>query len=458
MTFNFINCNPKYEAELLCCHFFPKDDGVLTIEKTPLSYTVSINFNGKTQTETEPFEWSVDATVLKRNESTAIKRAFFRAASKLKNVSVPWGTLMGIRPLKPVERHLKQDGEEKTLELLRDFYYLSPSKADIAIKTAKETLKTEKEKRENGVSIYVGIPFCPTRCAYCSFVSHSISNAKGLLPVYLEKLKEEILKKGEILKEKGLSPETLYIGGGTPAVLSADEISSLFETLNTAFNLDNFKEITFEAGRPDCITEEKARALASVSTNIRISVNPQSLNDEVLKRIGRNHTAKDFFNALETVRNKGLNRINSDVIAGLNGESLESFKNTLLTLINENIPSLTVHTLCKKRAADNESYENPEVCEMVDFSADVLAESGYLPYYLYRQRNISSNLENIGWAKDNGKCLYNIYMMEEVQTVIACGAGSVSKILKDGRVLREGNCKFPHEYLKRPLNFDKSLL
>ncbi len=461
MKFTFTNCALKYELELMCCHFFPGEkptgeedgNGEIEVIRAENGYTVKINKNGRLGEGFSEFLTLSDSPLLqKKRESKAFKTAFWIAARKVTDISVPWGILTGIRPSKPIEALLTEVGEEKTREILKDEFFTDKSRISLGISAAKRTLLAKEEMRKNGVSIYIGIPFCPSRCRYCSFVSHSIATAGALLPDYLKKLKEEIIKKGEIVKNLGLSPETLYIGGGTPAVISEYDIKSLFETANEAFSLDNFKEITFEAGRPECITSEKAKALYEVLPTMRVSVNPQSLNDSVLENIGRNHTASDFYKALYTVREAGLTNINSDVIAGLMGDTAESFEKTVNGLIKENIPSITVHTLSKKRAAtEKEEGASALLTEkMVNYSQNILTENGYNPYYLYRQRNIGANLENVGYAKNGGECLYNIYMMEDLQTVLACGAGSVSKLKTKGNTVREANYKFPYEYLRNP--------
>lgn len=460
MRYIFTDCAPKYELELMCCHFFPgekpslEDDGkgVIEVVKEKSGYKVKINKNGRIGESFSDFSPCIEPLEMKRRESKAFKTAFWNAAREVTDISVPWGILTGIRPSKPIEALLTEHGEEKTREILKNEFFTDPSRISLGISAAKRTLLAKEEMVKNGVSIYVGIPFCPSRCRYCSFVSHSIATAGALLPDYLKKLKEEIMKKGEIVKKLGLFPETLYIGGGTPAVISEYDIKSLFETIDCAFSLKSFKEITFEAGRPDCITKEKAAALYKAYPEMRVSVNPQSLNDTVLENIGRNHTAKDFYTALDAVREAGLTNINSDVIAGLSGDTAKSFEDTLNALINENIPSITVHTLSKKRAAtEKDSGASVTVTEeMVNYSREALTETGYMPYYLYRQRNIGANLENVGYAKEKGECLYNIYMMEDLQTVLACGAGSVSKLKTKGNTVREANYKFPYEYLRNP--------
>ena len=461
MKYHFEGCDLRYELELMCCHFFPgekpvtEDDGkgLIKVERRPSSYAVAISKNGVCAFAECGFENFSDRLSQKRAESRAFKTAFYEAASKVTDISVPWGTLTGIRPSKPIKKLLYNNSPEVTLSILERDYFTEPKKAALGIETALWSIKAEKEKRQNGVSIYVGIPFCPTRCAYCSFVSQSIASAGALLPAYLQKLCEEIALRGETVKELSLSPETLYIGGGTPAVLSASEITRLFSTLDGAFSLDSFREITFEAGRPDCITEEKLRALYEFGGDIRLSINPQSLDDEVLKLAGRPHGKAEYFKALETARNVGFTNINSDVIAGLSGDSLSGFEKTLSGLIDLDLPSITVHALSLKRAAYGKSFgvEANEAAKMVDRASELLTKAGYKPYYLYRQRNTTGNLENVGWAKKGGECLYNVYMMEDVETVIACGAGSVSK-LKNGAVTkRVANYKFPHEYLANPL-------
>ena len=461
MKYHFEGCDLRYELELMCCHFFPgekpvtEDDGkgLIKVERRPSSYAVAISKNGVCAFAECGFESFGERLSQKRAESRAFKTAFYEAASKVTDISVPWGTLTGIRPSKPIEKLLTKYGREETEKILGNEYFTRPEKIRLGIEAAEATLKARAEKRENGVSIYIGIPFCPTRCRYCSFVSQSIASAGALLSPYLDKLCEEIALRGKTVESLSLSPETLYIGGGTPAVLSGEEITRLFKAVDGAFSIDAFREMTFEAGRPDCITEEKLKALAAFGKSIRISVNPQSLSDEVLKEAGRPHTAADYFKALSLVRDAGFENINSDVIAGLKGDTPESFEKTVSGLIEAEVPSITVHALCLKRAAFEKDFGEAagDAAKMVNIAAEALYAAGYKPYYLYRQRNTAGNLENVGWAKKGGECLYNIYMMEDVETVLACGAGSVSKLHGAGGDRRVPNFKFPHEYLNNPL-------
>jgi len=306
------------------------------------------------------------------------------------------------------------------------------------------------------VSLYVSIPFCPTRCSYCSFVSHSMDSARKLMPEYVSALCRELEIIGDIVRENGTKIDTIYFGGGTPTSISAADLRAIMEAVERSFDLSAVREYSVEAGRPDTIDEEKLRVIKGLGAQ-RISVNPQTLNDDVLRVIGRKHSGEDAVKAFELARKVGFTNINTDLIAGLPTESAESFRRTLDRMIELDPESITVHALTIKRAADlfaggNANIGNP-AAEMVDYSISALMENGYLPYYMYRQKNTVDNLENVGYAKKGFESYYNIFIMDETQTIIGAGCAASTKLVyPGGRIERIHNYKFPYEYIR---SFDK---
>lgn len=366
----------------------------------------------------------------------------------------PWGIMTGIRPVKKVtELMAKGYSESEIKNILTERYEISPKKLALAYETAVNQLPILNDIDTSAVSLYISIPFCPTRCSYCSFVSHSMDSAMKLIPQYVDALCRELEIIGDIVKETNTKIDTIYFGGGTPTSLSAEDIRRVTEAVADNFDLDNIREYSFEAGRPDTITEEKLRVIKELGAD-RISVNPQTLNDDVLRVIGRKHTGRDALDAFELARKIGFKNINTDLIAGLPTESAESFKNTLDTITALSPESITIHTLTVKRSAElfrngNENMKNPAV-EMVDYSIQKLMDSGYLPYYMYRQKNTVDNLENVGYAKKGYESQYNIFIMDETQTILGAGcAASTKLVFPDGLIKRIHNYKFPYEYINR---------
>lgn len=381
-------------------------------------------------------------------------RLIYKGLKKIYGITPPWGLMTGIRPVKKVVE-LIQKGKcfAEIDRILTEKYELSPDKLRLAYETAKNQLPILDKIDRNAISLYVSIPFCPTRCSYCSFVSHSMESAVKLMPEYLEALCRELTIIGSMVKETETKIDTIYFGGGTPTSISAEDIRKIMECVQRNFNLDKVREYSFEAGRPDTITEEKLRVIKEYGAD-RISVNPQTLNDEVLKVIGRRHSGADALKAFEAARKIGFTNINTDLIAGLPTESAESFHKTLDTIISIDPESITVHTLTLKRAANLfesglENISNP-AAEMVDYSVKKLRASGYSPYYLYRQKNTVDNLENVGYSKNGFESYYNIYIMDETQTIVGAGCAASTKLVyPDGKIQRIHNYKFPYEYIGR---------
>lgn len=365
----------------------------------------------------------------------------------------PWGMMTGIRPVKKVIELMRQGlSKEEISQRLSSKYEISPSKLDIAYETAVNQLPILDKIDSSAVSLYVSIPFCPTRCSYCSFVSHSMDSAIKLMPDYIDALCRELIIISNIVRETNTKIDTIYFGGGTPTSISASDLRKIMETIADNFDLDNVREYSVEAGRPDTITEEKLRVIKDLGAQ-RISVNPQTLNDDVLKVIGRKHSGDDAVRAFELAKKIGFDNINTDLIAGLPTESAESFRNTLDKMIELGPQSITVHTLTLKRAANLfeqiENIKNP-AAEMVDYSIKKLMENDFLPYYMYRQKNTVDNLENIGYAKKGFECYYNIFIMDETQTILGAGCAASTKLVyPNGKLTRIHNYKFPYEYIRR---------
>lgn len=368
----------------------------------------------------------------------------------------------GIRPVKKINELMERGLDKPEIfSVLKEKYYVSDEKLELAYRTAVTQSDALKALDKRSYSLYVSIPFCPSRCSYCSFVSHSIESAgaKKLLPDYVKKLCEEIALTAETAKELDLRLDTVYIGGGTPTVLSADQLAEVMSAVKKNFDISKIREYTVEAGRSDTITEKKLEIIRDFGAT-RISVNPQTMNDSVLEAIGRRHTAKDVVSAFETARRLGFGNINMDVIAGLPTDTPESFAQTIETLCGIDPESITIHTLTVKRSSALFSEEERRIDgrtgEMVGSGQKRLLGAGYLPYYLYRQKNTVENLENVGFAKAGYECLYNIYIMEEAQTILAAGAGGSTKLVntETGKIERLFNYKFPYEYISR---YDKMI-
>lgn len=380
---------------------------------------------------------------------------------ELTGISPRWGLITGIRPVKQINK-LISDGlsHDEIVIKLHNECHTSERKIDLAYSTAITQAPALGRLKDNSFSLYVSIPFCPSRCSYCSFVSHSIesASAKKLMNDYVDKLCEEIRETGSIMSQSGMTLDTVYIGGGTPTTLSEEQIAKIMGEINQNFNLSSICEYTVEAGRSDTITKEKLMAIKENCRRVpvRISINPQTMDNNVLAAIGRKHTAEQMVDAFMLARSCGFNNINTDTVAGLPTDTADGFMHTIDELIRLSPESITVHALTLKRSADmfvsgrNDALCSP-VSQMVDYAQSKLMSNNYSPYYLYRQKNTIDNLENVGYAVKGYECLYNIYIMEEIQTIIAVGAGASTKLVnrKDGRITRCFNYKYPYEYNSR---------
>ena len=372
---------------------------------------------------------------------------------KLLGFTHGWGLITGVRPVKLLRRLTREIGQAAALDYFRDKLLVGEEKRRLCHTTLLAEDKLLNLSRPNSFSLYVSIPFCPTRCDYCSFVSQTVVQAKKLIPTYVEQLCREIAHTGEIARRLDLRLETVYFGGGTPTTLSAEQLSALFNAVETSFDLSTVREYTVEAGRPDTVTPEKMAAIYSAGVG-RISINPQTLQPDVLAGIGRKHSVQQFYDAFEMARKVGFTNINTDLIAGLPGDTYDGFVDTMENILSLAPESVTVHTLSMKRASNIMLQHRPDfdveddAVRMVSHSAEVLPAAGYAPYYLYRQSRTVGNQENVGWAKPGYEGLYNVYIMDETHTILGCGAGAVSKLKQPGTDYLERifNYKFPYEY------------
>lgn len=369
----------------------------------------------------------------------------------------PWGILTGVRPVKLLRRLAEESSEEQAVKKFEKDFFVSNEKIALSRETEHNERKILELSKPESFSLYVGIPFCPSRCSYCSFVMASIERAEKLIEPYTKLLCEEIKRTAEIANKLGLRLETVYFGGGTPTTLSAEQLDTVLGTVNNSFDMSTCREFTVEAGRPDTIDIAKLFALKENKVD-RISINPQTVNNEVLKTIGRKHTAQQFFDAFELARKCGFDNINTDLIAGLPTDTTESFKNSLDSIVRLNAECITVHTLCMKRASrlttegvTLDLQQARDAREMLAYTQNVLGQNEYIPYYMYRQSRMVGNLENVGWSKRGFESLYNVYVMDETHTILACGSGGVTKLKRNNPDYLERifNFKYPYEYIDR---------
>ena len=392
-----------------------------------------------------------------RLRQKAVKLSFFKAARSITGVTPAWGALTGIRPGKLAARLLEQGKTPAQVSrILGDTYYVSPSRRRLAVETAQAGLRAKADLRPEDISLYIGIPFCPTRCAYCSFVSQSVEKSLGLMDPYLEVLCREITDAAQMVRETGLRIKSFYMGGGTPTTLTAEQMDRVLTAFETSFDRTACEEITVEAGRPDTITAEKLAVLRTHGVT-RVSVNPQTFEENVLRAIGRCHTAADIDRAMELVARCGFPHVNMDLIAGLPEDTAEGFRRSLDRCLTYGPDDITVHTLALKKGSRilTEGLRIPgaeTVAEMLDYASPTLRTAGYRPYYLYRQKYMSGSFENIGWCRSGGECWYNVDIMSELCSILSFGAAGSTKMVVPGtnQIQRAFNVKYPTEYIQRP--------
>lgn len=437
----------------------PGDDAwaVVTLREEGNRCRVRVELGWHGHTGAQDYECSLVGTEFQREGQRrhAIGACFFLAAREVTGTVPPWGMLTGVRPDKPATAALaagKTAAEAR--ELMEQFYYVTPDRAALAVETASAALTAARKLEKNDIAVYVGIPFCPTRCAYCSFVSQSVEKSFSLVEPYVDALVEEITAGGRMVRERGLRCRAFYMGGGTPTTLTAPQLDRVLTAFEESFDLLPCEEITVEAGRPDTITAEKLAVLKSHGVT-RISVNPQTMEKTVLRAIGRHHTPGDIERAMDLAAAYHFPHVNMDLIAGLPEDTPDGFRRSLDRCLDFGTDNVTVHTLALKKGSriltEGLSIPGAEaVAQMLDYAGPVLRKSEYAPYYLYRQKYMSGSFENIGWSRSGGECWYNIYIMSELCSILSFGAGGSTKMVDGGRIQRVFNPKYPTEYTQRP--------
>lgn len=435
------------------------DWAVITLEQTAGRGHVRVELTWRGKTARTCVAFTPEGTDFDREGQRrhAIGRCFFLAAREVLGSAPPWGMLTGVRPDKPVTWALAAGKTAlQALQMMEEEYFVSPDRAALAVETGGVALRAARDLGKQDIAVYVGIPFCPTRCAYCSFVSQSVERSFALVPPYVDALVEEIRSGGKMVRETGLRVRSFYMGGGTPTTLSAEQMDRVLTAFEEAFDRGHCDEITVEAGRPDTITAEKLAVLKAHGVT-RVSVNPQTMEDHVLRAIGRRHTAADIEAAMELVAGYGFPHVNMDLIAGLPADTPEGFRRSLDRCLAFGTDNVTVHTLALKKGSrillEGLPIPGPEdVAAMLDYAAPALRKAGYNPYYLYRQKYMSGSFENTGWCRPGAECWYNVQIMSELCSILSFGAGGSTKMVEPGtnHIERVFNLKYPKEYTERP--------
>ncbi|MGI6167707.1 MAG: coproporphyrinogen dehydrogenase HemZ [Eubacteriales bacterium] len=464
----------KYYVQTLCMLFFPGakfgEDEVESFDNPTLELKITEGQNGVYAyaelrhmgkiCSSKKFEEYSEGVSAEKSAKIAASAAVLAAAGELTGYRPSWGMLTGVRPAKVAFELLRQ-GMSKTRvkKIMTSEYFVIPKKAALATEVALTEKRIIGTPDKRDCSVYISIPFCPTRCAYCSFVSYTSKRLLSLIPEYLDRLCREIREMFAQINELGLKVKTVYIGGGTPTILEAGQLERLLGVIAECTDISRLEEYTLEAGRPDTITAEKLR-IAIERGITRVCVNPQTLSDDVLSGIGRAHTAEDFFRAYAVARESGIRCVNTDLIAGLPGDRFATFSDSFDKILQLRPENITVHTFCVKKASEIlkqgshvYSRQGGDAGKCVDYSQIKSMQAGYKPYYMYRQKNTVGNFENVGFSLEGYEGLYNIYMMEEVHTIFAAGAGAVTKLVRydpEGSgtfIMRLFNPKYPYEYL-----------
>lgn len=464
----------RYYVQTLCMIFYPGakfsdetcDDGTPVLDITvrdvdgACEATATATIGGEAHTAVKTSEY-VEYHTEERTAKIAVGAAIVSVLGELVSYKPSWGILTGVRPSKVATEYLLSGmSKTKVKKILRTDYMVIPKKASLATEVALAERKIIGTPDKKDCSVYVSIPFCPSRCSYCSFVSYSSKKLLSLIPEYLERLKHDIKANFELIDRLGLNVKTVYIGGGTPTILDENQLRELLDTICKYTDTSKLEEFTLEGGRPDTITEEKL-AIAAASGVTRVSVNPQTLCPDVLDRIGRHHSIDDFFKAYDIARKSGIKYINTDLIIGLPGDNFKTFSATFDEIINLHPANITVHTFCVKKSADIlrsgvdvYSMRGGDAGKCVDYTQIKAAQAGYIPYYMYRQKKTVGNYENVGFTVEGAEGIYNIHMMEETHSIFSVGAGAVTKLVKiaDGeteksKITRLFNQKYPYEYL-----------
>ena len=449
----------RYEMEALCRMFLhgrelkiteeaeipPKEDYIYTALEGD-EITVKAKIDGK---------YAEAKHTVENDHARNMELAVFGVLTEILSIRPKWGVLTGIRPVKlAMQLHDTGLSEEEIRKKLKEERLVSDEKLDLLLTTMEHELEIRASSRPNSVSLYISIPFCPSRCSYCTFTSHSVEKAAKLIPQYVELLCGELKDIAVLIDEIGLHLETVYMGGGTPTVLTAKQLDQVLSTVNESFDMTGVRELTVEAGRPDTITAEKLAVLKKNGVG-RISINPQTMDDEVLAAIGRKHTAEDVKNAFALAKTFDFDSINMDLISGLPGDNMEKFRKTIAEVIAMNPDNITLHTLTVKHGANlapmAQSVFAATADAMNEYAYGEFAKAGYFPYYLYRQKGTVDNLENVGFCKPGKEGIYNIFIMDETHTILSAGAGGVTKMKApyDKKIERIFNFKYPYEYIER---------
>ena len=456
MDLTLIGHEDRYAVEQLQMALFPDNpagqaESTLHRGNTWLTATTRITLNGETAVASRRLRTAEETVRLRRR---ALQQSYYLAALQLLPKAPAWGALAGVRPTKITTKHLLEGGTPKSAEkLMKDVYYVTENRRRLSVDCSLSTVNAVRQMEPENISVYVGIPFCPTRCTYCSFVSRTIGKKTELLEPYLAALEKEVRVTAELMKHSGKHLRTIYIGGGTPTTLTTPQMIRLLDTLRASFDFDRCIEFTVEGGRPDTLDFEKLKAIREHGAD-RMSINPQTMEDHVRRACGRPHKAEDVVRAYQEAVDAGFAAINMDLIAGLPQDDFDGFRRSLDAVAALNPANITVHTLALKKGADLfEKREGlstaEEVSRMVDYANQTLRDLSYKPYYLYRQKYMSGSFENVGWSRDGLDCLYNIYMMEELHTIVSLGGGGMNKVnLPDGTLQRFHNPKFPEQYIE----------
>ena len=447
----------RYAVEqLMLALFHQQAEGTVSSRisrgKTWLTAITEIEIAGKKTRALRRLKLKEESVRLRRR---ILQQSLYLAALPHLEEPPAWGALAGVRPTKLSTRQLLENGDEKAADrLLRDVYFVTPARRRLALDCSASTVNAIRQAESTDVSLYVGIPFCPTRCSYCSFVSRTVGKHTERIEPYLQALYQEIACTGKLLASSGRKVRTIYIGGGTPTTLTCDQMARLLDTIYETFDLSRCIEFTVEGGRPDTLSAQKLQTIRDHGAD-RMSINPQSMIDSVLQACGRPHTGADILRRYEEAEAAGFRAINMDLIAGLPTDTYDGFCRSLEQVAALNPANITVHTLALKKGADlfEKRVALPdfgEVARMVAFAETLLRRLGYKPYYLYRQKYMSGSFENVGWSRDGLDCLYNIYMMEEIHTILSLGGGGMNKVnLPDGSLQRFHNPKFPEQYIEQ---------
>ena len=426
----------------------------LTEEDERVQVTTELGVDGKSAAHSYDYPLSGTEYEKEGQRRHAVGISFFGAAKGLLGISPAWGSLTGVRPSKVALSLIREGGKKRAEKELQELYCVTPARARLAIEAADAGIRAAAELEPNDISLYVGIPFCPTRCAYCSFVAQSVEKSFSLVEPYLEALFDEITAAGQLVRELGLNVKSFYMGGGTPTTLTADQMDRLLTKLEQNFDFGNLAELTIEAGRPDTIDEEKLRVLRAHNTT-RVSINPQTMEDNVLAAIGRRHTADDIRRAMEQVRAARLPARQHGFDRGSAEDTPEGFAG-VSTRSSRWARTTSRCTRCRSKKGSRIMLEGSripgadEVAQMLDYADPTLRKHGFAPYYLYRQKYMSGSFENVGWTKPGGTGLYNIYIMEELHSILSLGAGGSTKMVGGGQIRRAFNAKYPREYIDRP--------